>query len=146
MFGLMARYINFSLNINNNKKVVVVVPNETLAAKQQEKYSPWVSKDIRDLSLEDTSISYCTYADFLLGTIPTTATLLVDEVDSLFFGDDPVVSGGRLLSTILLLNKYRVIGMTATFRGERGANMMKSFLKDSSIFTTGAAVPEKNLD
>ena len=147
MFGLMARYINLNLNLNlnNNKKVVVVVPNETLAAKQQEKYSPWASKDIGDLAL-DTSISYCTYADFLLGTIPTTATLLVDEVDSLFFGDDPVVSGGRLLSTILLLNKYRVIGMTATFRGERGANMMKYFLKDSSIFTTGAAVPEKNLD
>jgi hypothetical protein len=72
--------------------------------------------------------------------------LLVDEIDSLFFSDLPSMSGGRLLSAILLLNKYKVIGMTATFRGERGANMMKAFLKDSLILKAEAVVPKRELD
>jgi hypothetical protein len=49
--------------------------------------------------------------------IPTAAVLLVDEIDSLFFADAPILSAGKFFSAILLLNKYRIIGMTATFRG-----------------------------
>ena len=56
----MAHY----LNIHN--KVVEVVPNDVLAAIQQKEYSPWASKDIEELVLKDTSISYCTYADFFM--------------------------------------------------------------------------------
>jgi superfamily II DNA or RNA helicase len=40
MFGLMAQYLNQTYNT----KVVVVVPNETLAAVQQKKYCPTASK------------------------------------------------------------------------------------------------------
>jgi hypothetical protein len=103
------------------------------------------SKDIGDLFLANTSISYCTYSDFVTGSIPLGTVLLVDEIDSIFFSDAPLISGGRLLSAILLLNKYRVIGMTATFRGERGANMMKGFLKDSVVLKAGDIVPERVL-
>jgi hypothetical protein len=72
------------------------------------------------------TINYCTYNDLLTGTVPFSTILLVDEIDSFFFADAPVVVGNKLLSSILLLNKYKVIGMTATFRGERGLNLMKA--------------------
>jgi len=102
MLGLMARY----LNLIHNKKVVVVVPNEVLAAIQQDKYSPWSSKIGDDLFTIKADIHYCTYEDFLTGNIPTSAAILVDEVDSLFFADAPRIINGELLSAILLLNKY----------------------------------------
>jgi hypothetical protein len=104
------------LNLTKRKKVVVVVPNEVLAA-IQEKYAPLSSKDIGDLFLINTEINYCTYSDFFSGSIPLETVLLVDEIDSLFFSDSPLMNGSRLISAVLLLNKYQVIGMTATFRG-----------------------------
>ena len=94
----------------------------------------------------NTAINYCTYDDLLTGNIPLSALLLVDEIDSLFFADAPALSTGKLLSAILLLNKYRVVGMTATFRGQRGENMLKTFLEDSVILEAGTAVPERMLD
>jgi hypothetical protein len=114
MLGLMARY----LNIMHGNKVVVVVPNEVLAVIQQQKYSPWSSKVGENLLSTKPDIHYCTYDNFLSGNIPLTAVLLVDEADSMFFPDAPTIVDGKLLSAILLLNKYKVIGVTATFRGE----------------------------
>jgi hypothetical protein len=141
MFGLMARY----LSLFHNKKVAVVVPNEVLAAIQEQKYSPWASKDGDELYANNGVINYCTYADFLSGKIPATTVLLIDEIDSLFFADRVQLAQGNLLSGILLLNKYKVIGMTATFRGTHGMNKMLAFLKDSVVLTAGAAVLERVL-
>jgi hypothetical protein len=114
MLGLMARY----LNLFHNKKVTVVVPNEVLAAIQQQKYAPWASKVGDDLFADTVDIHYCTYFDFLAGNIPLNAVILVDEIDSLFFEDKPAIVGNKFISSILLLNKYTVIGVTATFRGD----------------------------
>ena len=141
MFGLMARY----LNIIFNQKVVVVVPNEVLAAIQQYKYSPWSSK-VGDALFEfNNDIHYCTYNDLLTGNIPFDAILLVDEIDSLFFADIPIIVGTRLLSAIILLNKYKVIGMTATFRGEQGLSKMKAFTNDTVVIKTEAIESERVL-
>jgi hypothetical protein len=117
-----------------------------LAAIQQQKYSPWSSKDIGDLFLDNNLSSYCTYSDLLTGNIPANTILFVDEIDSLFFSDAPIISHNRLLSAVLHLNKYKVIGMTATFRGERGLNMLKTFLEDSAIVKTGAVEAERLLE
>jgi hypothetical protein len=122
-----------------------VVPNEVLATIQQQKYSPWSSKVGDNLYAINADIHYCTYIDFLTGNIPVSATLLVDEIDSIFFADTPSVVANMLLSSILLLNKYKVIGMTATFRGDQGQAKLSAFLKDSIIFRVGAAVPERVL-
>jgi hypothetical protein len=65
-------------------------------------------------------VFYCTYNDLLSGNIPSDAIIFVDEIDALFFGDEPLVSQGKMLSAILLLNKYEIVGMTATFRGAQG--------------------------
>jgi hypothetical protein len=89
-----------------------------LAAIQQQRYAPWASKIGNDLFENNTGIHYCTYNDMLTGNIHLNCVLFVDEIDSLFFSDSPVVSGNKCISTILLLNKYKVIGMTATFRGD----------------------------
>jgi hypothetical protein len=35
--------------------------------------------------------------------------------------------------------------MTATLRGQRGENMLKTFLKDSVVVNAGAVVPERSL-
>jgi superfamily II DNA or RNA helicase len=84
MLGMMAQY----LLIHSQSKVVVVVPNEVLAAIQQQKYAPWASKDIADLfNPASACISYCTYQDALIGAIPFGTTLLVDEIDSFVFSD-----------------------------------------------------------
>jgi superfamily II DNA or RNA helicase len=114
MFGLMSRYIN----IIYGNKTVVVVPNEILAASQQKKYAPWASEIGDDLFEVNADIHYCTYFDLLTGNIPLNAVLFVDEIDSLFFADVPIIRNTKLISSILLLNKYKIIGMTATFRGK----------------------------
>jgi hypothetical protein len=141
MFGLMARY----LNLFYNRKVAVVVPNEVLAAIQQQKYSPWASKIGDDLFADNTDIHYCTYADALNGTFPASTVLLIDEIDSFFFSDKVELVQGIITSAILLLNKYKLIGMTATFRGEQGQAKLAAFLRDSVVLTVGVAVPERIL-
>jgi hypothetical protein len=70
--------------------------------------------------------------------------LLVDEIDSLFFADKVELVNGRLISAILLLNKYKVVGMTATFRGDQGQAKLSTFLKNSAVLKAGAAAPERN--
>jgi len=70
--------------------VVVVVPNEVLAAIQQDKYCPWASKTSDDLlDKEIREVFYCTYEDFRTGRIPLDAIILADEVDALIFSDKP---------------------------------------------------------
>ena len=82
-------------------------------------YSPWTSK-AHDKLFETTAttINYCTYDDFLTGKIPLSTVCLIDEIDSLFCSDTPKLKGDKFISAILFLNKYQVIGMSATFRGE----------------------------
>ena len=62
--------------------------------------------------------------------------MLVDEIDSLFFIDAPKMIKERLISSVLLLNKYKVYGMSATFRGEQGKRKMKKLLSDSYFIET----------
>ena len=68
--------------------------------------------------MANVDIHYCTYMDVLNGKIPASAILFIDEIDSFFFADAPRIVEGKLISAILLLNKHKVIGMTATFRGD----------------------------
>lgn len=97
-------------------------------------YSPWASKSHSNVfEVAAVTINYCTYEDFLTGKVPLNTICLVDEIDSLFFSDSPKLEGNKFISSILLLNKYQVIGMSATFRGEEGTKWLNRFLKNSSI-------------
>jgi hypothetical protein len=64
----------------------------------------------------------------------------------LFFNDTPKLEGSKFSSALLLLNKYQVIGMSATFRGEQGSRWFSRFLKNCNIVQTGVAVPERVLN
>jgi superfamily II DNA or RNA helicase len=142
MFGLMARYLNFTQGV----KVAVIVPNEELAAIQQDKYCHWACRISDNLPNKDAKeVFYCTYNDFLTGDIPLDTVLLIDEIDSLFFSDNPEVRGTKFLSAILLLSKYKVIGMTATFRGDQGKNKILQFIKESHVIKTTDFVLERTL-
>lgn len=127
--------------------MAVVVPNEVLAATQQDLYSPWASRAHADLfEKEAITIHYCTYDDFLTARIPLSTVCLVDEVDSLFFRDAPKLTGDAFISAILLLNKYHVIGMSATFRGEQGIKWLSCFLRCSRIVHMATVVQERNIN
>ena len=114
IMGIMAVF----LNQKHKEKVVVVTPTDTLASVQQTKFCPLAS-DVHDDLWDDNvkSIYYCTFDDFLTGKIPLNAILLVDEIDLLFFKDAPKISKGKLISSVVLLNKYKIYGLSATFRG-----------------------------
>lgn len=88
---------------------------------------------------------YCTYFDVLTGNIPLDCVLFIDEIDSMFFADSPVIAGNKLISAIILLNKYKVIGMTATFRGDQGQNVMKKLITDSVVIKTGNTIADRIL-
>lgn len=47
-----------------------------------------------------------------LGTI-----LFIDEFDAFLFDFKPVILDGQLVSPLILLNKCKTIGLTATLRG-----------------------------
>ena len=115
MLGIMATYLNKKFK----QKVAVVVPTDTLAAIQQDKCCILFNKTEDDLwDPEVKEVHYCTYQNFLTGNIPKDTILLVDEIDYLFFNDVPKIIKGKLISSVLLLSKYRFYGMSATFRGE----------------------------
>jgi len=95
--------------------------------------------------LANVDIHYCTYLDVLSGKIPASTILFIDEIDSFFFADEPKIIEGKFISAILLLNKHKVIGMTATFRGDQGQAKLSAFLRDSIVFTTGAVISERVL-
>lgn len=90
-------------------------------------------------------VFYCTYDDFITGEIPLETVILVDEIDALFFSDKPQLKGTKFLSAILLLNKYKVIGMTATFRGDQGRKKILEFIEDSHAIKTTDIVVERKL-
>lgn len=50
-----------------------------------------------------------------------------------------------MLSPLILLNKYKLIGMTATFRGVHGKNKMLSFLHNSAALKIADKEPERDV-
>ncbi len=88
---------------------------------------------------------YCTHDNFLTGDIPLDAIVFVDEIDALFFSDKPQLKGTKFVSAILLLNKYKVIGMTATFRGDQGRNKILQLTEDSYVIKTTDVALDRSL-
>ena len=83
----------------------MVVPNQVLAANQQDKHRPWACRVSDDLFNRNTKeVFYHTYEDFLTGEIP---------LDKLFGGWDWCTflqhkpKGTKLFSAILLLKSTK---------------------------------------
>jgi len=72
---------------------------------------------------------------------------LVDEFHELFFNYPIVVSNGRLLSAVSQLTAaVRIIGVSATFRGDAGIKKIKTILTDSNFLTSPEKLQEKQLE
>jgi hypothetical protein len=70
----------------------------------------------------------------------------VDEIDSLFFAKHSLSTEYDInVSPLILLNKYKLIGMTATFRGVHGKNKMLAFLHNSAAFKIADIEPERDI-
>ena len=115
MIYLMARYINMK---KPELKIVIAVPGLTLAAKQQHLYCPWANKAFSNLFEDVNGIFVCIHVD-LLGkkVLPNSTILFIDEIDSMFFDIKPKLQNKSLISPILVFNRCKVIGLTATLRG-----------------------------
>ena len=115
MIYLMARYINIKYP---ELKIAIAVPGLTLAAKQQHLYCPWANKAFSNLFEDVNGIFVCIHDDLLKSKVlPDGTILFIDEIDSIFFDIKPKLQNKSLISPILILNRYKVIGLTATLRG-----------------------------
>ena len=81
-------------------------------------YCPWANKAFSNLFESTTGIFVCIYNDLLGNKIlPKGTVLFIDEVDSMFFEIKPKLLNKSMISPVLLLVRYKVIGLTATLRG-----------------------------
>ena len=81
-------------------------------------YCPWANKAFSNLFEDISGIFVCIYNDLLGNKIlPKGTILFIDEVDSMFFEIKPKLLDKSLISPVLLLVRYKVIGLTATLRG-----------------------------
>ena len=83
-------------------------------------------------------ISYCSFDRFLSAQVNTTdAILLVDEFHELFFNQRLEVVAGKLISVVQRLAvANKVIGVSATFRGEIGLKKINQMIPGSIFITS----------
>ena len=61
--------------------------------------------------------------------MPADTIILVDEFHELFFNQSAVVANGKLVSVVLKLKAAsKVIGVSATFRGEAGVDKISTIV------------------
>jgi hypothetical protein len=133
MLGVLAHY----LNQTTGKKVLVVVPTPFLLAYQQQHYCPTACKV--PFKMTDPTVKEVFYSDFSHFsapefTVPADTVLLVDEFHELFFGQQVQLANGKALSVISrLLAASRVIGVSATYRGDAGIYNISTILQESVL-------------
>jgi hypothetical protein len=135
------------LKKTSGKKVLVVVPTPFLHLYQESNYCPNASKipeDINDPMVF--GIFYCTYEIFLQlsPTVLANSIVLIDEFHELFFNYPAALVDGKFVSVIKsLLTATRVIGVSATFRGDAGVKKIETILSDSLFIAAPGEFREK---
>lgn len=79
-------------------------------------------------------IFYSSFARFIVPefTVPADTVILVDEFHELFFGQQVQAGNGKVLSVISkLLSAARLVGVSATYRGDAGLDKITSILQNS---------------
>ena len=95
-----------------------------------------------------THIFYCTHKQFILldPTVLVSAIVLVDEFHEMFFNYPLAIANRRLVSVLSQLTvAERVIGVSATFRGDAGIKKIKTILLDSIFLIAPGDMQEKQL-
>jgi len=112
--------------------VLVVVPSEFLHAYQQHFYCPTASEVPEEMHDQTSKqIFYCSFDRFNSSEfeVPVSTILLVDEFHELFFNQQVAVANGKLVSVILKLKAAtRLIGVSATYRGDAGVKKINTIL------------------
>jgi superfamily II DNA or RNA helicase len=131
LLGLLAEH----LNTTTGKKVLVVVPTPFLQLYQESNYCPTASKiPGRITDPNAPNIFYCSYEAFMSFVVPPETIVLVDEFHELFFNQLVGVVNGRFVSVMQkLATAFKVIGVSATFRGDAGVDKIKTILSDSNF-------------
>jgi hypothetical protein len=96
-----------------------------------------VPEEIQDLNSKH--IFYCSFDRFNTPEfeVPAGTILLVDEFHELFFNQKVNVADGKLISVIIKLKTaQKVIGMSATYRGNAGIKKISTILDASFIKST----------
>jgi hypothetical protein len=126
--GILAEY----LNKTTGNKVLVVVPSAFLHAYQQHFYCPTASEVPEEMHDQTSKqIFYCSFDRFNSSEfeVPVSTILLVDEFHELFFNQQVAVANGKLVSVILKLKAAtRLIGVSATYRGDAGVKKINTIL------------------
>jgi hypothetical protein len=52
--------------------------------------------------------------------LPKGTILFVDEIDTFLFDFKPEIIENQLISPVLIVSRFKIIGLTATLRGEQG--------------------------
>jgi superfamily II DNA or RNA helicase len=77
--------------------------------------------------------------------MPADTTILVDEFHELFFNQAVVVVNGKLVSTILKFKAAnKLIGVSATFRGDAGIKKINNII-DAKFLKTPVEIKDRDL-
>lgn len=146
--SLILALLAVHLHQTTGKKVIVVVPTPFLHLYQESNYCLNASRDPADL-LDPAlvKISYCSFDQFLSAQLVTTgAVLLVDEFHEIFFNQRLQVIGGKLISVVQhFAIAHKVIGVSATFRGEIGLKKINQMIADSAFINSPFQCREKEM-
>lgn len=101
--------------------------------------------------MADPNIKQVFYSDFNRFsapkfTVPTDTILLVDEFHELFFDQQVQLMDNRVVSVISkLLLAERIIGVSATYRGDAGIKKISHLLLDSTFIKAPQELQEKEM-
>jgi len=105
-----------------------------------------VPEDIGDPAAAD--IFYCSFTQFMQPgfAVPLATIVLVDEFHELFFNTPLAVVNGKLISVVQQLTlAEKIIGVSATFRGDAGVKKIKNILSDTLFLSAPEEFKEKDL-
>lgn len=77
--------------------------------------------------------------------MPVDAVLLVDEFHEIFFNKPVTVVNGKLVSTILKLrSSVKLVGASATYRGDAGIDKINTIM-GAQFLKTSVAIKDREL-
>ena len=128
---------------------MILVPTEFLHAYQAHYYCPEAC-DIpgRICDPNFPGVFYCSYERFNAPdfVVPPNTIILVDEFHELFFEQQIQLHNNKLVSHIQkLLSAEKVIGVSATYRGNNGIDKIANILKDSQYVQPPNILKEREL-
>lgn len=143
MLGMLGIYI-FQ---QTGKKVIILVPTQFLHAYQEHYYCPDACKiPGRICDPNFLGVFYCNYERFdsVDFVVPPNTIILVDEFHEFFFGSSLKIHNNKVISHIKkLLDAEKVIGVSATYRGDNGLDNINSVISENCYIQPANSLKER---